>query len=287
MSSEKWFDWDTDKPEASPAETQPEATSAPAPDFPALDSAEPQLGQEGLHEPGPVSEPPPTAATSAAIEDSFALPTESEPAKAALAIPAQRPFTLWIEGRFTDEDRDRILELLSRENFGIREVDLEPQWETGRVLVPQISEFAAMRVAQTLRESSLNLTLLPVSGAAPAVSHGVPIKPPASASTGHPADQIVVSALDLPHPQDQSGDWETVDTLVATGLLKEPEWKASQSDTYSRLVESLKRELRYRAHIKKADALVRFKAEVLASPFQTENECRVQVSALALRKRVR
>jgi hypothetical protein len=51
------------------------------------------------------------------------------------------------------------------------------------------------------------------------------------------------------------------------------------------LVESLKRELRYKAYIKKAHALVQFKAEVIPSPWHSENECRIQASALALKKK--
>jgi hypothetical protein len=213
------------------------------------------------------------------------LASESAPATAAASVPADRPFTLLIEGQITSEDRERLLELLSRENFGIREVDLEPQWDAGRLLLPQISEYAAMRVAQVLRESRLDLKLEP-AGSQQALLHSETSSPGSSSRTHpvHPAELIPVTPLDHLGPGHSSDDWEAIDTLLATGRLMEPEWKASQTDAYSRLVETLKRELRYRAHIRRAEALIRFRAEILSGPWQESQECRVQVSALAIKK---
>ena len=66
-------------------------------------------------------------------------------------------------------------------------------------------------------------------------------------------------------------------------MIREPEWKAETSDSFAEVVESLKRELRFKAHLKKADALIRFEAKILNSSWISESECRVQVSALAVR----
>jgi hypothetical protein len=268
MSSEKWFDWDTEKA----PESASEPSAAPAPPTPATIETElaPELSSAPAPEPVlPVPEP---------------SETPPPPVSTAPPVAAERPFTLWIEGNFTDEDRSKLLELLEREKFGIREVDLEYQWDAGRVLLPQISEYAAMRVVQVLRESSLEVRLSQGQAPSPEEQAATPRFASESAfraPSHHPADSIPISSTDSLEGWER---WEAIDTFLLTGLLKEPEWKAEQTDAFARLVEGLKRELRHRAHIKKAEALIRFKAEVLSSPWAHDAECRVQVSALAVKR---
>jgi hypothetical protein len=269
MDSEKWFEWDTEKTteESSPtpgSESEPE----PKTDFQS-ESVVPPLASEPLAS---------LEATESSPSPGVTLPTQKTP------IPAQRPFNLWVEGEFTVEDREKLTDLLEREEFGIREVDLELQWETGRILLPQISEYAAMRVAQTLRESSLELKMH--ANMLEAEHLGTQKSPPSLTHTHaiHAAEAIPITSLESIGSTPEPEAWETIDTILVTGLLKEPEWKAEQTDAFSKLVESLKRELRYRAHIKRAEALIRFKAEVLTSPWPSASECRVQVSALAVKK---
>jgi hypothetical protein len=268
MVSEKWFEWDTEKTaeETTPPE-QNTASTAPPSDAEAALSPSPSDWKE-----------PQPETTVEATESSPSSGMELATPRAA--IPAQRPFTLWIEGQFTAEDREKIQELLEREDFGIREVDLELQWETGRILLPQVSEYAAMRVAQTLRESALELSMQ----ANMAAADGPSFQKAPSTPSRHPAETIPITSQESVETAQPSESWATIDTILVTGLLKEPEWKAEQTDAFAKLVESLKRELRYRAHIKRAEALIRFKAEVLTSPWPSASECRVQVSALAVRK---
>jgi hypothetical protein len=266
MDSEKWFEWDTEKTtEEAPLQQEPNA----APEAPAPQSTEPE----------PLAS---LEATESSPSPGVTLLTQKAP------IPAQRPFNLWVEGEFTAEDREKLTELLEREEFGIREVDLELQWETGRILLPQISEYAAMRVAQTLRESALELKMQAnmIEAELPGSQKGLQSQTQTQTHSPaiHPAETIPITSLESIESSPQPEAWETIDTILVTGLLKEPEWKAEQTDAFSKLVESLKRELRYRAHIKRAEALIRFKAEVLTSPWPSASECRVQVSALAVKK---
>lgn len=260
---DQWFDWDTG---ASPAAPAPELAPAPEP-APAAEPL-PEAFEPSLQDP---VLPPPAQATESQLEPQSAV------------VAAQRPYTLWIEGSFRPEDRDKLLDLISREGFGIREVDLEPQWESGRVLLPRISEYAAMRVAQVLRESSLTLRMDFSNSTQREPEPAPPIR--TEIASEHPAEAIPVTSHELPQPGADPSQWETVDTLIATALLAEPEWRASQTDAFANLVESLKRELRHRAYIKKAHALVSFQSQVIKSPWQGETECRVQVSAIALKKR--
>jgi hypothetical protein len=260
---DQWFDWDT---ESKPPETAQAQTQA----------------YIQTQEPTPALEPRPEPTAQPEVTD-YAAAAETPP---AVSASAERPFSVWIEGNFTSEDRQKIEELISNENFGIRVGDLELQWEEGTVLLPQISEYAAMRVAQVLRESSLQLRLIPSefkvldSPEAPIKSSGHSM----AVSSEHPAENIPVTTQEGLGHDPSTENWEAIDTILATGILKEPEWKATETDGYGRLVESLKRELRYRAHIKKAEALLRFQSQILPSSWRSDGECRVQVSALAVKR---
>ena len=71
------------------------------------------------------------------------------------------PFSLMITGTFPDTDKEKLLEILSKNSFGIRGADLEPQFEAGKVLIPRISEYAGVMIVQALRDAPLEMTLAP------------------------------------------------------------------------------------------------------------------------------
>jgi hypothetical protein len=316
MTSEKWFDWDTsDSPEvdaSAPAastetpalpvdparpESPPEQEAAPG-DFAPFESLDSDQVGTSTPEALPGDADAEFAAGALASEEALPVAAEeqAEP-RTATALrslnvrpepptpaDAVRPFHLWITGKLRNFEKERLTELLAREHFGIREVDLELQLEAGKILLPRISEYAAVLVAQALRGATIELRLEPseLAGSTQeqhAGSHSVSASG-FSSEPLHPADELPVTPeASIPGRQ----HYEALDVLIATGLLREPEWRADTSDAYSEMVESLKRELRFKAHLKKADALVKFEAKILSNPWISDSECRIQVSALAIR----
>ncbi len=333
MTSEKWFDWDTseesapeaaepasDSPSDSPIETPSEMPLQPEGDaaLPSFDGAAFDLGspdappeaslqdslqdapllQDDLREDSDSPDSAGDLASVGAQASGSALQSLHVPIERPARVNAARPFHLWITGPLAPHEKEKLTELINREDFGIREVDLSVQLEAGRILLPRISEFAAVLVAQALKGSAVELRMQPsdlvsndlsadgqsasseagtVGFAAPREPHSRPTSP---IEDDHPAERIPVTG------EARISGQETlipVDVLVATGLLREPDWRAESSDAYSELVESLKRELRYKAHLKKADALVGFEARVLESPWLSEKECRIEVRATAVR----
>ena len=291
MTSDKWFDWDNSgssesgspgvNQEPSGKSTQPSQQDAPVSPDPseAFDSFDPTspspdtpLTEEAMPELGMT--PPDLGAQ--------ALHIQPEPARVA---EASRPFHLWIRGQLKSHEKDQLVDLLARENFGIREVDLEIQFEAGQVLLPRISEYAAVLVVQTLRGASVEFQLLPsemalADGATKNISKRFTQTAQTVTTLDHPAESLPITK-DPFLPGHENA--HVFDQLVATGLIREPEWNAESSDSYSQMVEALKRELRFKAHLKKADGLVHFEAKILTSPWISETECRVQVSASAVR----
>jgi hypothetical protein len=320
MSSEKWFDWDTseDSKKSEGAVASDAAVSPPVEEAALFDSAEvhqsvvqesavqesedtpigssePEVRAEpeGLDTFGSLTslaaaaeQPPSLEGTSSSLQSFHTVPLAAKP------VDALRPFHLRIIGKLPPLEKERFVELLTRENFGIREVDLEIQLEAGQILLPQISEYAAVLVAQTLKGAPVELRLSPsdLETAAPsdALSNlSTASSTPLSAPSSHAAESIPITPNDTLSGSGESEKLalEPLDVLIATGLIREPEWKAESSDAFGEIVEALKRELRFKAYLKKADALVRFEAKVISSPWISDKECRVQVSAVAVRFR--
>ncbi|MBU6376329.1 MAG: hypothetical protein KGQ59_10065 [Bdellovibrionales bacterium] len=291
MTSDKWFDWDNSgaSETGSPSVTQEQSSKSTQP---SPQDAQMSPGQsEGFDSFDPTSSSPETPPMEGAIPElgmdppelgAQALNIQPEPAPVA---EASRPFHLWIRGQLKSHEKDQLVDLLARENFGIREVDLEIQFEAGQVLLPRISEYAAVLVVQTLRGASVEFELLPsemalADGAPKSLPKRFPHTPQTVSTLDHPAESLPITK-DPFLPGHENA--QIFDQLVATGLIREPEWNAESNDSYSQMVEALKRELRFKAHLKKADGLVHFEAKILASPWISETECRVQVSASAVR----
>src|SRR5690606_25169725 len=71
------------------------------------------------------------------------------------AVAAAYPFTLMINGRLSDIEHAKLLDMISSHQMGFTDVDLEPQLEAGRVLLPRISEYAGILIIQALRDANV------------------------------------------------------------------------------------------------------------------------------------
>lgn len=206
-------------------------------------------------------------------------------------VPAAFPFSLLIEGPLTDYDRAKLCDVIARENMGIREVDLEPQFEAGRVLIPRISEFAGILIVQTLRGASVRMRLAPSDQvfATDDTREDNPQLPSQSAITtsyssetsSHPAEELPVTTADtLPG----SSHHRVIDTLTASAALKIAQVEAEKSPEYQDLLEALQRELKYKAYRKGADAIVRL--TISLSSLTLPTHYRLVVTGVAVKSQV-
>ena len=112
-----------------------------------------------FEEPPPVStdiaEPAPAPLMDKVKEFSEQLPVGKP------AVAAAYPFSLMITGKLTSTEKEKLKEVLSREQMGFQETDLEPQLNGDKVLIPRISEYAGIVLVQALRGAQAELTLGP------------------------------------------------------------------------------------------------------------------------------
>lgn len=73
------------------------------------------------------------------------------------------PFSLRITGVLPPHHRARFLDLVKAADLGLRELDLEPQLESGQILLTRISEYVGIQIVQALRDAPVRMTLTPDS----------------------------------------------------------------------------------------------------------------------------
>ena len=277
----------THEPDPSPLLDDPFADTMPVEPEPsaAATTAEPPSEQldkfesleEYSHATSANEEPAPeSAATSEPLPDMTAAPEAAPPSAmdaiktfsdnlpvGQSSVPAVYPFSLFITGVLTPQEKEKLMDILSRENMGIREVDLEPQFQGNRVLIPRVSEYAGVLIVQAMRGAKAEIRLAP-SDAASAEESEQPLSAVHSEShtsslateeIEHPAERMPLtndSALpDLPR-------FSVVGVVTASAALKTTVVEAERSAEYQEILEALQRELRYKAYRKGAAAILNF-----------------------------
>ncbi len=264
--------------EAAPAEEDPFAVSPPD-----GNSASANSGIDGLT--AELNAPTPEAPVEAAPEEVVAEapkpapppaapkkapPTAPVAAKPKSAVKPALPFSLMITGKLTDYEKAKLTDLLQRENYGIRETDLDPQFESGRVLIPQISEYAGILLVQALRGTSAEMKFGPADQIF-ASKDSVPEEEEDGAQesttqisqesslASHPAEDIPL----LPdHSIDSIPNPEILGTLVTSAGLTSTMVEAPNSQEYLDTLEALKRQIQYKAFRKGAHAVVQLKIQL-------------------------
>ncbi|MCM2323012.1 MAG: hypothetical protein NDJ90_07090 [Oligoflexia bacterium] len=258
--------------------TQPPAPQDPPPVEPPAEppseSDEPSLGSFGVSTPPrgeTVAEPEGPSITleppsSASIDEIRRFSEETVHPRPV--VPAAYPFSLLIEGPLDVYEKDKLLDLLARENMGIRDIDLEPQLSAGRILIPRISEYAGILLIQALRGTTARMRLAP-SDEIFATDETREERPSVEAASReeiltpsghmHPAEQIrITPSAGLPDLK----DYTVIDVLTASASLRSETVEAERSNQYQEVLESLQRELRYKAHRRGATAILNYKAEL-------------------------
>ena len=202
-------------------------------------------------------------------------------------VQAEFPFSLSIEGRLTAEEKEKLVDLIKRENMGIMESDLEPQLAAGRILIPRISEYAGVLLVQALRAVNAEVKLGPSDSIFSTEDTRSPETHPELLSRGQSdvfvaestaaADRIVVTNLpflpEFPH-------FTVIETLTASGALSSSSVEAETSPEYQELMEGLQKELKHRAFHKGAVAIINLQVHLVQLGAPTSYRLSVTGSAI-------
>lgn len=267
-----------------------EATAAPA-------QAPPSTGQgTGIYF-APDS-PVETVESHPGVTRAFASVAASAPPPATSAqralpvappVPAAYPFSVLIHGKLKSDEQTRLLDLLERENFGITPKDLETQLRGDRILLPRISEYAAVLVIQALRAADVVIQAGPsdeifsTNDTREVASDPMLAPPDAPQGTTydaeHPSEDLPIT---LDHHISGQGDVEeAIDVITASMGIKSMAIELRRSAEFNDAVEALKRELRRKAHRRGAWGITQFKLQI--DRLDLPSHYRVSVMGTAVR----
>jgi hypothetical protein len=235
------------------------------------DAAPQELSQEPPAD--PFAEPPLAEeidASPAVTEPDLIEPEAPEPPRNNLAQltryahkdqgPSRDPIlvTLKIKGRVGLIERDRLLRLISEHELGISAQEIDIQIRSGRLLIPRINEYAATRIVQELRDSALDFVVQDASDteASDTTMEGndfTHTRTFEAEPVGAPLDEVrICTREDLLETEEVFEVIEIAHTVRAQTVI------AQKSDQYGLLLGRVKLELKARARILGAHAIVDF-----------------------------
>jgi len=198
---------------------------------------------------------------------------------------AQTPFTLRIKGRLKVYEKEKFLSIINRENLGIREVELEPQFDAGHILIPQISEYVGILLVQALRNAQVEMFLGPAHEIFPnseslgqddLIFAGQNQTGLTTQSGAHPAQEI---PLTLEPMLPGRSFKKVIDTFTVSVTLKSAQLESPHNTALDDAIEGLKSQLRQMAYYRKANALLSFRTQVI--PLRDETQVKVLAQAVA------
>lgn len=200
-------------------------------------------------------------------------------------LPAAFPFHVLITGALKPIEQEKLLDLISHHNMGIRAVDLEPQFAADRILLPRISEYAAILIVHTLRTCSAQIRVFPSDSqtaskylASSSHENTSEQKPQAPQHSPHPAESIpVTKASFLP----DDGHVVLLDTIFASASLQSKQINVERSKEYERLIDALQTEIKYKAYRKGATAVLNFSVQL--TPLDMASHYKLTASGSAVK----
>lgn len=207
--------------------------------------------------------------------------THQAPASSVQGAAAY-PFTLRIDGTLRPHDRSRLQEILTAEKVAVRSVDLEPQFEAGRILLPRISEYVGIAIVQALRDAPVRMWLTPSERSADETLPRPTVPDHVSRMVRTPRSHLSIADM-LPLLTGDHADYTPFDAITTSANLNSSFVEATDSPEYSRLVDALSRQLKYQARLKGADAVVRFSLTLV--PLSSPQSYKIIASGLAARRK--
>ena len=201
------------------------------------------------------------------------------------------PFSLQISGVLKPDEREKLLDRIKEAGLDIQPIDLETQFEMGRVLLPQLSEFTAVWIAQSLRDSQAKILLGPseqifTSSMQDKRTENTPSQRP-TVQIEKTEDSLLRAdhiKLHTTNTLPGTSQWSVIDTITVTCTLRAQKVEAIQSPEFDDSLDALKRELKQRAYRKGATSILDFKYQLTA--LDTPSHYRLFVSGTAIRHKL-
>lgn len=185
------------------------------------------------------------------------LSTPRAPRASPEWVAAAYPFHLKIFGYLSDLQREELGDLVQSLKLGLNQDDLKLQFESGRVFLPQISEYVGILIIQKIRSWSVEIQFAPADQEQSPSPHTSPLQIK-EVRTATPLETLPTTIQTVP---DGSKRVRGIGLLHANCVITMEGYLQSQSAEYQRALEFLRREISRQAVILQAQEIWEYKLE--------------------------
>jgi hypothetical protein len=186
------------------------------------------------------------------------------------------PFHLKAQGAFGVFERDQLLRFITDFPMGITSQELDLQIQSGRIFLPRISEYAGIKLIQTLRDSGLQFDLFPADRELEDSRSFDPV-------TRFTDSNLSTQVRTLPVLHDASSDrmhYELGESIVVAQFLKANTVEVEKSELFQAVLERLNLALHAKARIKGAHAISEPLTEIMRLRLPSEYQVLLKAQIL-------
>ena len=205
--------------------------------------------------------------------------SERSQGKTNLEVKIRYPFHLKISGTFGPFERDKLLLFITENPIGLSSADLDMQIQSGRVFLPRISEYAAVKLVQELRDSGLQFSLTPSDQTTDdsAVSQTTTALQFHYQGTGATAQPSSLTEIPILSDANSQKNFHEIDQVSIVQYVRTEVLEIENSPIIQEVIERMTESLKQKARLKGGNALLNLKQEVL--PLRLPSQYQISLKA--------
>ena len=230
----------------------------------------------------PVVEEAPVEVFSSPLENIKSY-SEKTQGKTNLEVKIHYPFHLKINGNFGPFERDKLLLFTTENPIGLSSQDLDLQIQAGKVFLPRISEYAAVKLVQDLRDSGLTFQLHPSDQDAVESSNAGTSSRSFHYENNQPSSKTS-TLIDIPILNSNSKldkPFQEIDEVSIVQFVKTEVLEVENSPMIQEVIERMTEALKQKARIKGGNALFSLQQEIL--PLRLPSQYQIQLKASVIK----
>jgi len=268
---------------ADPFAAPADSFTAPADPFAAANNVFAQETTPSEVMPEPETPPAPKSPASNTISNVREY-SERTQGKTSLEVKIHYPFHLKITGTFGPYERDKLLMFITENPIGLSSADLDLQITSGRVFLPRISEYAAVKLVQDLRDSGLQFSLTPSDQSADSASVSQDAKAlefhyQGVGASGQSSTLTEIPILSESNPQKSFSE---IDQVSIVQYVRTEVMEVENSPMIQEVIERMTESLKQKARLKGGNALFNLKQEILPLRLPSQYQISLKASVVKL-----
>jgi len=210
--------------------------------------------------------------------------SEQTQGKTNLEIKINYPFHLKINGTFGPFERDKLLLFITENPIGLSSSELDLQIGASRVFLPRISEYAAIKLVQELRDSGLTFSLQPSDreeNESTNSSTSLSFEYQNLQSSNHQSSLSEIPILTSSSLPKLESSYQEIDEVSIVQFVRTEVMELENSPMIQEVIERMIEVLKQKARLKGGNALFSLRQEIL--PLRLPSQYQISLKASVIK----